>query len=665
MCGILCLVRFAEPGATSTAPLVQANRLVRHRGPDDEGYLLWRNGTPTKIYAGDETATASREAHRLTPLPAFADYQVAFGHRRLTILDLSPAGHQPMVHPPTRLAIVYNGEIYNYLELRRELERQGHSFTSHTDTEVLLAAWSHWGAECLHRLNGMFAFVLLDPRGGGTLHAVRDRFGVKPLYWARVGEFLAFASEIKQIRSLPGFSPRLDQGAVRDYLAMSLLDHTKHTFDESIQQLRGGERAVVNLAGAEPKVEITRWYQLQPEAWNGSEIDAAVRFRELLTDSVRLRLRADVAVGSCLSGGLDSSAIVCLAQELLAERNGHAPQITVTSCFKDAGYDEWRFAEEVVRLTGATSIRVWPTFEQLQRDLDRHLWHLDDPCGSTSQFSQWCVFSGAAEAGLKVMLSGQGSDEQLAGYGGNFAALLTGLLRRAAGSRAVTEALAFHKKNNAWPLAESLMALRNLFPIVDAFLPRRLKAFPGNPAWLKLDAPSHAPWRPGSGVPRDLNDSLVRQTLETSLPALLRFEDRISMAWSIESRVPFLDYRLVEFLAGLPDHFKLHKGLTKRVMREGLRGILPEAIRDRRDKMGFVAPQKIWLLETATDWFRHAVAEALDTAPDLFYPDRVTKMLDEMISGQIRFSHAPWRVICMGKWLNLNTQRRESVSSNV
>lgn len=604
------------------------------------------------------TAEASLHAHHLSPLPAVEDFEVALGHRRLSILDLSPSGHQPMIHRRTGQAVIYNGEIYNYLELRRELERAGHSFTSNTDTEVLLAAWAEWGEECLNRLNGMFAFVLLDPREGGKLHAVRDRFGVKPLYWARVGDWLVFASEIKQIRALRDFSPRLDKSTARDYLALGLLDHTSHTFDENIEQLRGGERALVCLDGPDRKVEVERWYHLRPAAWRGSESDAAVHFNELLTDSVRIRLRADVAVGSCLSGGLDSSAIVCLAHSLLGPAERENKQVTVTACFENSRYDEWRFAEQVVGQTGATTVRVWPTAERLQQEFNRHLWHMDEPFGSTSQFSQWCVFSAAASVGLKVMLDGQGSDEQLAGYAGNDTAFITGLLRRGAGRKVLMEALSFRQKNGVWPLAQLLLALRHLFPSLDLMLPSRLKPPAAAPDWLNLNVPS----RLSQAAPRDLNDSLQRQTLEVSLPVLLRYEDRNSMAWSIESRVPFMDYRLVEFLAGLPDYYKLRRGTTKHIMRAGLRGILPEGIRNRQDKMGFVTPEQVWLQQTATDWFRAGVAAALDSASDIFYPDRVNKMLDEMISGRMPFSFVPWRILCMGRWIAMNAGQGERLS---
>src|SRR6185312_16134689 len=386
-----------------------------------------------------------------------------------------PHGHQPMVHRATGLSVVLNGEIYNYLELRRELESCGHRFESHSDTEVLLASWAEWGLGALARFNGMFAFVLLDPRNGGIVHAVRDRFGVKPLYWMQLGQTIAFGSEIKQLRSLPEFVASLDLATTHDYLAIGRLDHSSHTFDSSIEQLTGGERAVVRLNSILPKVERQRWYSLTGEPIAGGLVDAASRFRDLLTDSIRLRLRADVPIGSCLSGGLDSSAIVCLAHTLLRAQQKHEGQITVTARFSDAAFDEWQYAARIIEQTGARPVEVWPTVERLQAELDSQLWHMDEPYGSTSQFSQWCVFDGAANAGLKVMLDGQGSDEQLAGYAGNETALYTGLLRRGNVVRLTMEALSYRRKHANLPLSQLLLALRNVVPAVDHFLPSRLR----------------------------------------------------------------------------------------------------------------------------------------------------------------------------------------------
>src|SRR6185312_6308004 len=261
MCGILGLVRRDGRAETQTLALVEATRRVRHRGPDDEGYLLWHPREPAGIYAGDETSPKTRDARRLALLPSRTQWLVGLGHRRLSIVDLSPGGHQPMLHRDSGLGIVFNGEIYNHLELRSDLERVGHRFASHSDTEVLLAAWAEWGPSCLDRLNGMFAFLLLDPRDGGTLHAVRDRFGVKPLYWAVVGDVIGFASEIKQIRTLPGYTFVPNERSVRRYLTDARLDGSSDTMHDGVRQLRGGERAIVDLRSRDASVKVTRWYR--------------------------------------------------------------------------------------------------------------------------------------------------------------------------------------------------------------------------------------------------------------------------------------------------------------------------------------------------------------------------------------------------------------------
>ncbi|MGH9928221.1 MAG: asparagine synthase (glutamine-hydrolyzing) [Pyrinomonadaceae bacterium] len=653
MCGIFSLIRSSD-GEASTAPLAAATTLARHRGSDDAGYLLWRRHEQPSVYAGADTSPLSRTTHRLSDLPAAARWQVAFGHQRLSIIDLSPAGHQPMIDAATGLALAYNGEIYNYAELRAQLQRLGQTFTSATDTEVLLAAWAEWGPACLDRLNGMFAFVLLDPRAG-TVHAVRDRFGIKPLYWARVGGDLVFASEIKQIRSLPNFRPQVNLSTVDDYLTLGLLDHTRHTFDQGIEQLLGGERAEIQLDAELPRMTITRWYEMKVEPWSGSDAEAVARCRELLTDSVQLHLRADVPIGSCLSGGLDSSSIVCLAQQALRQQDARARPVTVTACFDDERCDEWFYAHQVIHQSQATAVRAWPSVAQLQADLDGLLWHMDEPFGSTSMFSQWCVFRAAADAGLKVMLDGQGADEQLAGYSGRtHVALFTGLLRRAALASVAAEAVGWRRRTGRLPAVEIALALRNLVPGFEYLLPGRLHLVPDKPEWFRSTAPSHI----NATTPRDLNDSLRQQTMSITLPALLRYEDRSSMAWSIESRVPFLDYRVVEFLAGLPDRLKLRRAETKIVLREAMQGIVPDAIRRRRDKLGFATPEEVWLCRKEPQWFRQCVMAAAEAAPELFDHDRVEKLVDDVIAQRRPFSSAAWRILCLGRWLiNINATR--------
>ncbi|HEX5179666.1 MAG TPA: asparagine synthase (glutamine-hydrolyzing) [Gemmatimonadaceae bacterium] len=663
MCGILGLIRRDAALEEPTLPLVMATRRVRHRGPDDEGYLLWNPDELTRVYAGDETSPQTRDTKRLVLLPSRTRWRVGLGHRRLSIVDLSPGGHQPMLHHETGLAIVLNGEIYNHVELRADLERMGHRFASRSDTEVLLAAWAEWGPGCLDRLNGMFAFLLLDPRNGGTLHAVRDRFGVKPLYWAVVGGFIALASEIKQIRTLPGYKFAPDETGVRRYLVDARLDASSDTMHDGVHQLRGGERVAIDLRSRDAPVKVTRWYRFAPATTTRNLRDAAARVRELLTDSIALRLRADVPVGSCLSGGLDSSAIVCLAHRQLAAYDADAGQVTVTARHSDAAFDEWQYAEGVIRATHAKSVGVWPKSAELVSDLDELLWHMDEPFGSTSMYSQWCVFQAAADAGLKVMLDGQGSDEQLAGYGGNDTALYTGMLRRGRMLRLAGEINAYRRRQGTLPIAQLILAMRNVMPAVDTLLPARVRITRSMPTWLRAVAPNGHDDTP----PIDLRDSLRRQTFDTSLPVLLRYEDRNSMAWSIESRVPFLDYRLVEFLAGLPDEMKLHRGVTKVVLRRAVADVLPPTVRDRRDKMGFVTPERTWLSEIPREWTREQLRVAIDCSPNVLHADAALKEVEDILAGRAPFSFLPWRFICLGRWLRNNSEgddRSGDVSSD-
>jgi len=650
MCGILGLVRVRRHGPTTTAALVEATQIVRHRGPDDEGYLLWAQGCAPRVYAGPETAPQSSAAHGLRALPSGTEWHVALGHRRLSIVDLSPGGYQPMIHPESSLAVVFNGEIYNHIELRQELECLGHSFRSRSDTEVLLAAWMQWGEESLHRLNGMFAFVLLDPQNL-TVHAVRDRFGVKPLYWTRACDVVAFASELKQLRRLPGVRNELDVSAAREYLSTGRTDHDERTLDAGIHQLLGGERAVIRLDVEAPDVARERWYTLRPAPFSGSISEASARLRDLLEDSVRLRLRADVPVGSCLSGGLDSSAIVHFVQRQLDAQRGTAGQFTVTARFADARFDEWPYARQVVESTQARSIEVWPTVAELLADFDRHLWHMDLPFGSTSPFSQWCVFEAAAHAGLKVMLDGQGSDEQLAGYAGSESALYAGLMARGAVLRLMREAIAFRRRHGHLPIGQLLTAFRALAPAADGILPPRLRPSAESRAWLRKDGERQPPPH------RSLGEHLSAQLLHTSLPVLLRYEDRNSMARSIEARVPFLDVRLVEFLAGLPDAMKVRNGVTKVVLREALTGLLPTDVVNRRDKMGFVTPEQTWLTQSAKPWIVEGVALAADGAPDLIDGRSAARFADDVLNGRAPFSFELWRLACFGRWMRARSER--------
>jgi asparagine synthase (glutamine-hydrolysing) len=396
---------------------------------------------------------------------------------------------------------------------------------------------------------------------------------------------------------------------------------------------------------------MTAWYKLQPKQWSGSYDNAVGEFRELLTDAVSLRLRSDVRVGSCLSGGLDSSSIVCIAANLLQAQGDHAGQETVTACFDIARYDEWNFASEVIKKANAHGHRIFPSFSQLREEMDAFVWHQDEPVGSTSVFSQWAVFKGTHDAGLKVMIDGQGADEQLAGYGGNDLALYAGLMRKGKFAALLDEAKHYKNEKGYWPKGFLLGAMQlNMGQKLSGMLPDKLRLKPAPPiGWMRSPEPSG----PFGTLAGSLQENLLRQIYFEPLPALLRYEDHNSMAWSVESRTPFMDYRLVEFNLGLPEDFIYKRGLRKTILRDAMQPILPPSVANRKDKMGFVTPEEVWLKGEGRQWFEDGVAAACRQFGDtLLHADKTKQHVADMISGKRPFDFMPWRIISFAKWYN-------------
>ena len=645
MCGILSVINFRNK--LSGINLARASGIIKHRGPDDEGFLTWNPGEEPVIWAGADTVADTRIHRNITDLPDNQPFTVGFGHRRLSILDLSAAGHQPMLYEKGGLALSFNGEVYNYLEIKAELEQLGHHFISTTDTEVLLHAWDEWGPECLNDFNGMFAFVLLDYRKN-ELYAVRDRFGVKPLYIYKGTEALYLASEMKQIRTCPGYQFRLNKEVASQFLANGTCDNNEQTFDKYINKLPGGHYLKIKLGNGNTDFAIEKWYTLVPKPWHGSFDQAAVELKELLTDAVRLRLRSDVKVGSCLSGGLDSSSIVCIAAELLKASGDYAGQETVTACYDQVKYDEWGFAQEVIKKTQAHPHQVFPGFGDLVKEVDEFIWHQDEPVASTSVFSQWAVFKKTHEAGLKVMIDGQGADEHLAGYGGNDLPYYAGLLGQGHLQELLDEIRCYKKNNGAWPVGFILGAMQLVFgKTFTALLPAKIRLKPQSGVdWLKEQHTNN----PVSGPAHSLKQNLISQLYGTPLPSLLRYEDHNSMAWSVESRTPFMDYRLIEFTLGLPARFVYKRGVRKHILRKAMHNVIPDAIENRKDKMGFVTPEELWLKGEGKEWFRKGVADTIKLLPELFNEEKVIRLCDDMISGTIPFDFTIWRIVCFGKW---------------
>jgi asparagine synthase (glutamine-hydrolysing) len=518
----------------------------------------------------------------------------------LSILDLSDTGAQPMVDDTGDFVITFNGEIYNYIEVRAELLALGVRFRSTSDTEVIVEAYKRWGDDCLARLNGMFAFAIFD-RPKGTLFCARDRYGEKPfLYSAQPNRFV-FASEYKALLQHPAISLDHDEWRLvrAAHNASTGLDAERQTVFDAIQQLLPGEAMEVDIATLRRR--CWRYWRVTPgpvrEVHDEREVFA--EFRDLLIDSVRLRLRSDVPVGSCLSGGLDSSAIVCIVRRLLGD---DAPYNTFTGRFPGTSADEWAYARQVVDATGVRSHVVEPGVDRFIRELPAFMWHNELPVGSTSQFAQWCVFQLAQEHGVTVLLDGQGADESLGGYEQYFARYVEALREGGDAARLARE-LPLIRERYPLALTPPARALRDRLPFpVRRWLSSHLRIGSSLLYGVRPDVARRlthenaAPRTPGFDA---LASALEQDSFGRYLTTLLRYGDRNSMAHSREVRLPFCDHRLAEFIFRLPPHLLMGDIQTKRLLRESMRGIIPEAIRTRWNKQGFRPPQDSWFKSKA------------------------------------------------------------------
>jgi asparagine synthase (glutamine-hydrolysing) len=646
MCGIAGLHR--ADGRVDLGRLHHMVRLLRHRGPHDEGMVLLdpRGGAAMTLGGADTPADAYASPHRYAPGRhegdiARAEFGVGLAHRRLSIVDLTPSGHQPMCGPDANEWITYNGEIYNYVELRAELEAAGERFTSHSDTEVLLAAYRRWGRDCLSRLNGMFAFALWDARRR-TLFCARDRFGVKPFYYQWDGRRFAFASEPKALVLTQSARIVPRARAIRDLIALDWVDHETETFFEGLWQLPSGHFLALGDTG----LAVQRWWTLDPERRaTGSPADWDREFAERFTDSVRVRLRADVEVGACLSGGLDSSAVVTTASALL-DHPMHA-----FTCAYDEGpaYDERPHVRATIEASGAVSHLVVPDGHDFWEAFDRIAYQQDEPSAGPGLYSQWKVMELAHGAGMRVLLDGQGGDETLAGYFRYLPIRLRDLL-------ATGDWGAYLR----WfgPVAGRLGFWTTTLLIEEPWLPPPLVAVlrrrfgQGKDRVLSEGLRALGPGRPPK-PPQGFGSALSRQlafdALQRLLPSLLRYEDRNSMAFAIETRLPFLDYRLAEFAFSLPDQQRLDGVTTKVIMRRALRDRIPGSVLARRDKMGFETPTDVWLTSRfASDVRRRLTRHG--PLHDWVDPAAMTAELDDYLLGRRSIGLQVWRWLALEAW---------------
>jgi asparagine synthase (glutamine-hydrolysing) len=655
MCGVVAMWQRAPRDSISRPLLMQMTSILRHRGPDDEGYLC----VDTQVgrydeYRGRDTLPAI--ALPDIRVPGTTGYDLAFGFRRLSIIDLTAAGHQPMGNSDRSLWIIFNGEIYNYRELRDELEAKGHRLQTATDTEVLLYSYQEWGEACLEHLNGMWGFALWDGRRN-RLFCARDRLGIKPLYYYWDGRTFALASEIKALLPIPALTRRANDGLVYDYLTYGFVDHTEETFFVGIRQLPAAHWLSLDGAG---DLRLRRYWDLDreqraaPERCGG---DYEKRFYTLFEDAVRLHLRSDVPVGTCLSGGLDSSAIVCVANRLLHREQAMPDglvatrQKTFSSCFDDQRYDEREYIAAVIALTGAEPNYTFPQGGELPQVAQQLIWHQDEPFGSTSIYAQWCVMQRAANRGIKVLLDGQGADELLAGYPGYFDYQWSSLFRQRRWTELWRELDAYRRLYTASPVHLAARLLRLLAPAGARAVARHLR----RGSVLGLDPQFAQAYHNRvylvAEQERDPFDSALYTILvRFGLPALLRYEDRNAMAHSVESRVPFLDYRLVEYVFSLPADQKIRDGRTKAVLRHALKDVLPETVRLRRDKMGFVTPERQWMSHELRGWVREIFASDRFRTRGYCDAGPALAAFDAHAAGKIDLNFLAWRWVNLELW---------------
>jgi asparagine synthase (glutamine-hydrolysing) len=615
MCGICGIITPTGKKAEETT-LHLMMKAMKHRGPDDEG--------------------------------VFQEANVGLGFVRLSIIDLSFGGHQPMLSDNEQYVLVYNGEIYNYIELREELEIKGYIFRTKTDSEVLLKSYIEWGEECLHRFNGMWAFVIYN-RNDKTLFAARDRYGIKPFYYLQTSEFFAFASEIPPLLTLLRVKPKPDYQSIFDYLVFNRTDQTERTFFSEVKKLQHGHKFLIDL-NLPSMVVINsgqKWYFLKERVSKTEGFKNPLEYKELLTSAIGLRLRSDVPIGVCLSGGLDSSSIVSILLNEYKKNDLH----TFSAVYKKGqNGDETEYINEFVPLL-TKMFFTSPDEMSLREDLSEFVKAHGEPISSTSPYAQYKVMK-LAQGEVVVTLDGQGADEELAGYHYFFGFYFKDLLTHGQINRFISEIFHYLKKHN------SLLGMKSfLFFLFPTSIRTKLKINEKrylNPEFVKQFSKTNSIGHNLYGS-KTLADALLDH-FEYKLEHLLKWEDRNSMWFSLEARVPFLDYRLVEKTIASSDDLKIRKGTTKHILREAVKEIIPAKIYNRQDKVGFGTPQDEWFREQAWQKLINEYIESDSFRNRKLIDPQVAKHLyNRHILGEVNISNEIW------KWVHLELWFREFI----
>jgi asparagine synthase (glutamine-hydrolysing) len=623
MCGICGELRFdGQPGNVKLVSRMKD--ALKHRGPDDDG--LWHSN--------------------------FEGVSAVLGHTRLAVLDLTYSGHQPMWDLKKRYCIVYNGEVYNYKELRDGLEKKGFIFKTQTDTEVVLNTYIKYGIDCLNIFNGMYSFAIWDSQKK-SLFCGRDRLGIKPFYYKWQDRKFYFASEMKALLLTSRGSSDPNPSAIYAYLSLGLMHHKQHTFFKNIRQLPAGTFLLLDHSGP----SIKKYWRLAKESSGCQNQPDLNELKTLINDAVRLRLRSDVPLGILLSGGLDSSSINALA----ARHNGNSPN-AFSLQFSDSSFDESSHAKMVASHCQTRLNLLTPQGDGLWRELDNLIKAQDAPTHAPEVYSNWCMMRAVARCNIKVLLSGQGGDELFAGYNWYPKYLLASLARKGKLLSLMRELTQLPKN---FPNSNTRGHFLLLGTMLHALLPTSLK-LRMKPELECMDIILHRSIRSRLRErdfdnlrlldPTGLEEKLYHDLNYCNIPHYLHYEDSNSMAFGIEERVPFLDHRLVEWAHELVVWWKIRSGVSKLPLRKIMKEFLPEQVVNRKDKMGLSAPRDQWF----RDELRNPITDLFSKDCRIFenWIDRKAFLceLDIYMKGEVTpLSRLLWRCINIEKWLRLYT----------
>jgi asparagine synthase (glutamine-hydrolysing) len=644
VCGIGGIINLENKSINLVDGARIISQTLQHRGPDDEGFLFFKEEKTICVSGDDTQKKAINNSFGFSPKQHIQEvehnYTGVFVHRRLSIIDVSESGHQPMCTNDSKVWITFNGEIYNYLELRAELEQIGYIFKTQSDTEVLLNAYLHWGNDCLQKLNGMFSFSVYDI-ANKKIFCARDRSGVKPFYYYFRNGIFCFASEIKALRALPFIDTSLNERALQHYLLHDALEYEPEGFLKNIYELFPSHYLEIVLPDNELKIKKYVEVKINTDfkVYNDQEFFVCKEeITKAVTDSILKRLRSDVPVGCCLSGGIDSSVI----SGVIADHNKNFNAFTAT--FPGEKIDESRYAKDVVDFTKAKWHTVTPSSEELIRDFEKLIYALDIPIWSTSTYAQFRVMQLAKQNHIKVVLDGQGSDELFAGYPHYYTTYVNELLRNKQFKQAASEIKNFG--NNFWFLYTKENTKRKLRYNTNK---KQL-----NQAFVK----AYTPPERLTGSFTSLNENLQYDFFNGRLKTYLRCEDRCSMHHSVESRTPFADdTNLINLAFNTPSSFKIRNGTSKYVLRESMKSYLPQSVYERKDKMGFVTPHNKWLvdlLQSRADLFNSSKIKPFFSDHFFVKTDRLSNKSHHLLnSSYLKENTLAFKALVFTVWADL------------